>query len=375
MPRLNRAPALPLHPSVHRELVDLLYTALPQVGAIALTALTGAVALAMVSGDQGYAVIAVLILLTAALRISGLLRYPRGSPLTPVEVLRWERAYGLRSSAFGLALGLLSYRALELGDAPGAWISFGLAMSFCVGMVSRAAVRPWIVLLTAAMLLAPVALGGLMRPELPYKLGAAMLLLFWVTLREASRHLSTAFIDRLEAKLALAHQASHDVLTGLPNRAAFLAALETVDTPHAVIALDLDGFKPVNDRLGHHAGDALLRQVAERLRDCMGGQGIVARMGGDEFMLLLPFQAGEPDVGAAQNLARHAVTVLGKPFDLGEAVTIGASAGIALAGPGEAESGSLLERVDVALYAAKRDGGGRWCWSGAVPVLDGCHAG
>jgi diguanylate cyclase (GGDEF)-like protein len=257
---------------------------------------------------------------------------------------------------------MLSFRALELDDAPGAWISFGLAMSFCVGMVSRAAVRPWIVLLTAAMLLSPIVVGGLLRPELPYKLGAVMLLLFWVTLREASRHLSRAFIDRLEAKLALAHQASHDALTGLPNRAAFLAALEGTRTAHAVISLDLDGFKPVNDRLGHHAGDALLREVAERLRRCIGTEGLAARMGGDEFMLLLPFAGQEPDADAALRLARHAVMVLGKPFDLDGPVTIGASAGIVLAMAGETESGSLLERVDAALYAAKRSGGGRWHW-------------
>lgn len=357
-------------PQTRRELVELLYTSLPQVAAISLTSVIGAVALAGMSGDATYTVAAICIFVTAIARLCSLRIYARrAAPLSDREVIRWERIYGIGAAAFGASLGLLSFEALRLGDAPGAWLAFGLSMSFCVGMVSRAAIRPWVVLLTAALLLAPTALGGLLRPEPSYKIGAVMLFLFWATLREASRHLSTAFIERLEAKHALTRQASHDFLTGLPNRSAFLTALRG-DADHvAIVAIDLDGFKPVNDRHGHHAGDDLLRQVAHRLRQCIGGDGIAARFGGDEFMLLRPVAAGPAGYDAAQTLARDAIMALSKPFQVADfPICIGASAGIVITDALSSAAVSplaLLERADRALYAAKRAGGGQWAWSEA----------
>lgn len=358
-----------VQPGIRRELIKLLYTSMPQVMAIAVTSAIGAIALALVSGDVGYALISCLILITATARLYSLRRYKsRSANFSDEDVLRWEHIYGIGAIAFSVGLGLLSYRALRLGDAAGAWISFGLSMSFCVGMVSRAAVRPWIVLSASAVLFAPTIVAGLLRPELAYKLGSCMLFLFWITLREASRHLSRAFIERLEAQQALARQAHHDFLTGLPNRAAFLLALEKAAGRVAIIAIDLDGFKSVNDRLGHHAGDALLRQVAERLIHCIGPQGTVARFGGDEFMLLRPVEDGPAGNDAASALAKRVVEALSLPFFVShEPARIGASAGILvteLASDATAGTASLLEQVDRALYVAKRAGGGRWQWSG-----------
>ncbi|WP_213771050.1 diguanylate cyclase [Bradyrhizobium sp. dw_78] len=360
-----------LHPSssIRRELIELLYTSLPQVMAITVTSVSGAVALAIISGDVGYSVIACFILITSTARLYSLHLYrSRSANFSDEDVVRWERIYGVGAAAFGIALGLLSFRALQLGDAAGAWLAFGLSMSYCVGMVSRAAVRPWIVLLASALLLAPTTIAGLLRPELPYRIGGCMLFLFWITLREASRHLSTAFIERLEAKHALARQASHDFLTGLPNRAAFLSALASARASIAVVALDLDGFKPVNDRFGHRAGDLLLRQVAERLTDCVGADGMAARFGGDEFMLLRSVDAGQAGRDAALALTRRAVKALSQPFLLSDvSVRIGASAGILVTegemAPSANAASQLLEHVDRALYAAKRAGGGRWQWS------------
>ncbi|MGY8709695.1 GGDEF domain-containing protein [Bradyrhizobium sp. 18BD] len=365
-----------LHPDprIRRELVDLLYTSLPQVCAIGVTSVTGAAALAIISGDTGYAVISVFIFITAAARIYSLFRYKsRAAHFSDADVIRWERLYGAGASAFGLALGMLSYRALEIDDAPGAWIAFGLSMSFCVGMVSRAAIRPWIILNTAAILLIPTIVGGLLRPEFAYKIGAIMLVFFWLTLREASKHLSAAFVERLEAKHRLARQATHDFLTGLPNRAAFFQALAETRDDFAIIAIDLDGFKPVNDRHGHHAGDDLLRQVAERLSFCIGNGGIAARFGGDEFMMLKQVAAGDDGREEALALARQAIRDLSMPFLLTDiAVRIGASAGILVSADAAAAANAsqLLERVDRALYTAKRAGGGRCAWSDEDTVLE-----
>jgi diguanylate cyclase len=355
-----------LNPAIRRELVDLLYSSLPQVMAINVTAAIGAGTLAAISRDGGYVAIACAILVNATGRVVSLLRYKaRAGRLTDRDVIRWERIYGAGAAAFGLALGSLSFRAFQLDDAPGIWIAFGLSMSYCVGMVSRAAIRPWVVLTASAVLLSPTLIAGLMRPELAYRLGAAMLVLFWFTIREASRHLSTAFIERLEAKHALARQARHDFLTGLPNRAAFLDELQNARGNIAIIAIDLDGFKLVNDRHGHHAGDDLLRQVATRLSSCVGAGGLAARFGGDEFMLLKPVAHGAAGRDDAHALAREAIRALSMPYLLADIpIVIGASAGL-LVETGPLPSGALtqlLHEVDCALYAAKRAGGGSCSW-------------
>ncbi len=355
------------HPAIRRELVDLLYTSLPQVMAVNAAAITASVMLAALHRDPGYIAIACAIIVNAIGRVVSLLRYKRhASPLTDRDVVHWEKIYAAGATAFALALGALTFRAFQLNDAPGAWIAFGVSMSYCVGMVSRAAIRPWVVLTATAVLLAPTLVAGLMRPELPYQLGAAMLVLFWFTIREASRHLSTAFIERLEAKQALARQANHDFLTGLPNRAAFLTALEGATGSVAIIAIDLDGFKPVNDRHGHHAGDDLLRQVATRLSSCVGSDGLAARFGGDEFMLLKPVAGNAPGRDEALTLAREAVRALSMPFLLSDVpVVIGASGGLLVNDRPLTDEAvdELLRQVDHALYAAKRAGGGCCQWA------------
>lgn len=357
--------------TVRRELVGLLYTSFPQVLAISSTSAIGAMALAAIRHDPIYALASLLIVVTAVVRLVSLRLYPSRAPtFSDRDVILWERIYGVGAASFGTALGLLSARALCLDDQPGAWLAFGLSMSYCVGMVSRAAVRPWVVLLTAALLLGPTLVAGLMRPEMAYKIGAAMLVLFWITLREAARHLSSAFIERLESRQALAQQASQDFLTGLPNRAAFLSTLRGAKGQLAIVAIDLDGFKPVNDQHGHLAGDELLRQVADRLRQCVAERGIAARFGGDEFMLLQHVHAGQTGRDEAVRLARNVVVALSLPFRvMGIPVRIGASAGIIVADQAQldapAGTADMLAQVDQALYAAKRAGGGCWSLAGA----------
>ncbi|MDU6726286.1 MAG: GGDEF domain-containing protein, partial [Bradyrhizobium sp.] len=144
------------------------------------------------------------------------------------------------------------------------WMCFGLSMSFCVGIVSR--VSPWIVMSSSAVLLIPTVIACVLQPEPVFRMGAAMLVLFWITLRGTSYRLTAAFTERIEAQQALRRQAHQDFLTGLPNRAAFIAALRGLDGPAAIIAIDLDGFKSINDAFGHQAGDELLCQVGARLR-------------------------------------------------------------------------------------------------------------
>lgn len=167
--------------------------------------------------------------------------------------------------------------------------------------------------------------------------------------------------ERRQAEARIAHLAHHDVLTDLPNRTLFLERLdaafararprfETV----AVLSLDLDRFKSVNDTFGHPLGDKLLCEVARRLAQSVRETDTVARFGGDEFAIL---QTEQEQPTSADALARRLVQVIGAPYDLdGVEVTIGISIGVSVARSGNFDE--LLTNADVALYRAKGDGRG-----------------
>ena len=125
----------------------------------------------------------------------------------------------------------------------------------------------------------------------------------------------------------------------------------------ALFMIDLDRFKNVNDTLGHPIGDALLRQVADRLKSVMGNHGQVGRLGGDEFQAVMP---GIVDIGLLESLARTLIEQVSRPYTIeGHKVTIGASVGIAIGDPGRASADALVRDADLALYAAKGAGRGK----------------
>ena len=166
--------------------------------------------------------------------------------------------------------------------------------------------------------------------------------------------------QKLEAQLT--HMAHHDGLTGLPNRILFRQEMERElarargGEAVAVLCIDLDHFKRVNDTLGHAAGDALLQGAADRLRACVRETDIVARLGGDEFAIV-QLQADQPR--AATVLAERLIADLSRPFDIeGHQVVVGASVGIALAPSDGTEADQLMKSADMALYRAKADGRG-----------------
>jgi diguanylate cyclase (GGDEF)-like protein len=174
---------------------------------------------------------------------------------------------------------------------------------------------------------------------------------------------ATDITERKRAEQTLAHQAFHDGLTGLANRALFTERIEQAlrhnarhgDTA-AVVYIDLDGFKAVNDSLGHQAGDVLLQQVAHRLAGSVRAGDTLARLGGDEFAILLEQTADVAEVTAA---GERLLAELGKPVRIGrQSVNVSGSVGIAVSDAG-ATSDSLVRDADIAMYAAKTAGRGR----------------
>jgi diguanylate cyclase (GGDEF)-like protein len=180
--------------------------------------------------------------------------------------------------------------------------------------------------------------------------------------------------ERKRTQEQIWHQANYDALTGVPNRNLFHDRLDQAVSQAnrsmghvALLFMDLDGFKEVNDKLGHDAGDVLLKEAAQRLMACVRASDTVARIGGDEFTVILPQakEAGEAEAVAAKILVR-----LREPFHLrGQDVFVSVSIGIALY-PGDADSSAvLIKHADAAMYRAKDSGKNTvFSYSGQQPV-------
>ncbi len=174
--------------------------------------------------------------------------------------------------------------------------------------------------------------------------------------------------ERHRLQIRLQHQAQHDPLTDLPNRTLFFERLDAAlshGTHPGVCYLDLDGFKAINDTLGHEVGDRLLRAVAHRLTDAVGDEHLVARMGGDEFVVLVEaLEAGENGDEQLRSVARSALAAVRRPVrlsgtDTDNEIVVSASIGVVRADGGH-DAAELMKAADTTLYWAKADGRNRY---------------
>jgi len=228
----------------------------------------------------------------------------------------------------------------------------GGAASAAVGAwVVRSVSRPLRMLTEGAKRLEHGDWGHRVALEGPDELGG---------LARAFNRMADCLADRVAQ---LRHQAHHDSLTGLPNRTRFhdlldeaIAVARREDTRLGVLLLDLDGFKEINDTLGHDMGDLLLRELGPKLAGAVRDADTIARVGGDEFAVLL---RGVADLGDCANVAERISRALQGAFRVaGHALDVNGSVGIALF-PDDGEDGTtLLRRADLAMYAAKRSATG-----------------
>ncbi len=287
------------------------------------------------------------------------------------------------NSAAPMFGGLGSFAVMSAGSyqcvASGEWsliVMSGMGLATLIGAISsRNAATPRYGVILICILALPFSLAALTSP-LPY--------LFMVGIQFPLCACGVIFVMLENYKVLLAlyrsedenrRLAHHDLLTGLPNRSMklkrfdeLLAGLSSPDNARngfTVFCLDLDGFKGVNDRLGHAAGDTILMALADRLRDSVRVFDFVSRTGGDEFVILLPsISAADAAVIADRIIAR-----VGMPFDVGdgEPVQIGISIGSASA-PADGETADALMRsADQAMYEAKRRGKDRFVPYGTIP--------
>jgi diguanylate cyclase (GGDEF)-like protein/PAS domain S-box-containing protein len=173
--------------------------------------------------------------------------------------------------------------------------------------------------------------------------------------------------QEVEARARIEHLSLHDALTGLPNRSRMQEFLEgklkgapTMDAPLVMLSIDLDRFKPVNDSFGHETGDRVLSEVSQRLRLVLRDGDLVARMGGDEFILIVSGISSQEEV---QRLCERLIVGIEQPFEIdNHSIFISASIGVAMAPADASQAEELLRYADIALYEAKAAGRSPWCF-------------
>jgi diguanylate cyclase (GGDEF)-like protein len=374
----------PLPDAVYREFVDMLFSmTLPVVAMGVVYACVGALILWQWP-DMVVALLTVAALAVTLLRWINLRSYWRRGPATMdlAAVRRWERRYAIGNYAFAVLLAALNVRMLMVHLPLVHMITVSLVFIFGAGLVSRISMRPRICVTSLLLAVVPTTLalgihafydGNSPLHAQLFSFEALLVAATAVLSLQSVKHLNQSMVEHFTAKHDLSLLAKHDALTDLPNRLLlrerFQANIATVAQGGGRLALhclDLDGFKPVNDVHGHPAGDALLREVARRLTAAVRADDTIARIGGDEFVVV---QTGLEHDSEAEMLARRIIKQLSQPYEIdGKTIRIAASVGIALA----PEQGMDLERLiscaDRALYQAKRAGKGQLRFGGAEEV-------
>lgn len=351
-----------LCPSIEIEIIGRLYGALTQILCIAICVIVGGSIMAVRTEDPALWSIVGAAVITSGLRVMGVFAFGRRSPgeLTLAQARRWENLYASTALAFTLVIAALTIRIFYAGYTDGYILTVGLTMGLSSGVCSRA-VRFWICCaictLAVGVLIAALAFtGDVLLQSMAFLLGLYLLSVYEAAARNVTQ-METVLVGERELDFA----ARKDALTGIANRRAFDEALATAASSveaFSLLLIDIDGFKAVNDRLGHAAGDDLLRQVAARLGTVSRDGDFIARVGGDEFGII----ARGADAGAARSLAERTVARLGQGYVvLGSAARVGASVGIKPVAAGDQpKAPDVLRRAaDEALYAAKRAGKGR----------------
>ncbi len=323
------------------------------VGLYVATALQDPMLLAA-AGVGGAATLAKLALIAFQRRHAGEGTLPRD------RVRRWEAGHALATFAVAGSVGVQCGVIFTQPVMAMQLLATALLFGYCSGVVTRLSVRPSIAVPALLIASVPAIAATLWMGEGPHLILGTIFALFLLgalngvgfsyrtTLRHIQLHRDMA---------ALAHQ---DSLTGLANRLGLREAFRRISGSGsggiAVHCLDLDGFKPINDRFGHAMGDALLQAIGLRLRALQpDGANLAARIGGDEFVVLQPAL----DIGEAGLFAQRILAALSQPYAIaGETIRIGISLGYAWGPAPSADLDGLQRRADEASYSVKRQGGG-----------------
>lgn len=278
-----------------------------------------------------------------------------GPAMTPSRVRREELIFATSYIAFAICLGLFGARVFALPDPAAHMLTIAMLVGYCAGVASGIGLRPAIAIPSMAFAMGPAIVVALLR-GVPLYVGTSIIVTALLLGGSQSMLVRARTVTaEIRQRITFASLARHDGLTGLPNRLSLREHFETFARRKgallAVHYLDLNSFKPVNDRFGHPVGDALLVAVAGRLRNLVRSGDIVARIGGDEFAITQCDLAAPEEADA---LAARMNAALTRPFRLGEhAIEISASIGTVVTRDHEADLDLLLQEADEELYRSK----------------------
>ena len=346
---------------VQVELIQTMFRGLIPTVLVGTASLVGMTAvLAKHYGDPFLWTIAAVMLLICSLRLGCVIAFcrRRSAELTITAALKWRRFYGMFTYLYCLSLAYATvYAGYHLDATAWALCTMG-TFALCAGIGARSGMRPWITHACCFTMLVGLCLAFVPRGGLLGGSSCVLVAAFAVSHYYSTQVKFEILVEQLRSRRKLRELAEHDTLTGLSNRRCFEASLKTAfqqRCPIAVLFIDLDGFKGVNDSFGHATGDALLQQVAGRLSGAVRGSDLVARLGGDEFAILHGAVATEE---TACLLAERINLAIGLPFQVSEQlILIGASVGIRLSNGREISADTLLRDADRALYRVKQAGG------------------
>ncbi|MBW8754164.1 MAG: GGDEF domain-containing protein [Sphingomonadales bacterium] len=350
-------------------LIRSVYEVAPIAVAMTLTIFSATALAAWTARDTNLLLLLICFGTASIARIAVLLlhfREARRPGLSLERARRLQRRFALVHFAFAFALGMFSRRVLQLPLPELHMLIVCIVMGYAAGMASGVSLRPTISVTNMVLVTAPVIWAALLGPSIAYWATALLISAFLVcgAFFVRARHARAA--ENIARQLAFSTLALHDGLTSLPNRLALREWFDehvTYAKSPGVIAvhfLDLDGFKPVNDRFGHSVGDALLVAVGMRIARTIRSTDTAARLGGDEFAIL---QCGIADPEDATLLAERLAAAIARPFSIeSHTIEISTCVGYVVAEHGAEDLECLLSLADEALYACKRSGGGikRW---------------
>jgi diguanylate cyclase (GGDEF)-like protein len=352
--------------ALHFELVRALYgatsTAKPLFIATAAAAGVTAIA-AMLSGDPVFAIIAIGFILIGVARSVAASFYHRvqHDPEDVASLKRWELVALLGAWAFSGLVGVAGAYAVSFHPGTDIEILVGCCViGYIAGVSSRNASRPLITIGQVSFTCVPFTLALLLRADIAHLVLAIFIGALYVGTIVICRSVYDNLVSRHQAFRRIETLAQRDALTGLWNRAAFLGLLEErFSAPArgevALITIDLDRFKDINDTLGHPVGDVVLKEAADRIRSALRPGDEVSRVGGDEFLVMLT----GPRALDMATVSRGILSKFADPFAIELTRSVcGASIGCALARH-ESSMDALLRNADLALYEAKKRGRGQ----------------
>ena len=313
-------------------------------------------------GTSWLAVVAAIGTLATVCKLYLLVRF-RYRPVTLLTVDQarcWERKHAYSSWVFSAAIGCLTALNIGASSPIAQMLAAALLFGHSAGVVVRGLVRPRICTVSLILAVVPVVGAAAMHGGLGHYLLAGILTLLLLGALESVWSGYDNLSRQISERNDLASVARHDALTGLSNRLGLREGFDRLlrasdeDSRLAVHCLDLNRFKPVNDRYGHPVGDELLRQIAARIRGSIGPGVVAARTGGDEFVVV---QHGVQSHKDAKVFAYTLSRAISAPYTAkGHVIAVGVSIGSAVAGSANISLARLISEADNALLIAKHEG-------------------